>query len=243
MTTQKLLSRSNPKLEKNTKYGWTSFGLHLAPYTLGGKNICPNASSGCIKACLFSSGMGAYPRVQQARIKKTRFFHENREAFLRQLYKEINAKVNTAAKKGELVSFRLNLTSDVAWETVKLDGKTFMEHFPTVQFYDYTPNLKRVMNFLMGKFPSNYHLTFSRKEDNQDRVNIVLGNGGNVAVVFDKRLPAKYKGKKVIDATKHDLRFIDPKNTIAGLVALGKGRKDSSGFVVDTKRYKNFLEA
>jgi hypothetical protein len=29
------------------------------------------------------------------------------------------------------------------------------------------------------------------------------------------------------------MRFIDPKNTIAGLVALGKARKDTSGFVVD----------
>jgi hypothetical protein len=236
----KLLTRGNPKLDKNEKYGWKSYGLHLSPHLSSGKNVCPNASPGCVVACLSYSGMGVYPRVQQARIKKTRFFHENREAFLRQLYKEINAKVKTAAKKGEKVSFRLNLTSDVAWEAIKFDGKNFMEHFPTVQFYDYTPNLKRVMNFLMGKFPKNYHLTFSRKEDNDDRVDIVLGNGGNVAVVFDKKLPKTYKGKRVLDATKHDLRFIDPKNTIAGLVALGRGRKDSSGFVVKTKPRRFF---
>lgn len=49
---------------------------------------------------------------------------------------------------------------------------------------------------------------------------------------FDKKLPKTYKGKKVLDATKHDLRFLDKKNTIAGLVALGRGRKDTSGFVV-----------
>jgi len=227
-----LLTKYNPKLAKNEKYGWKSFGLHLAPYKLGGKNICPNASKGCAAACLNSAGQGVYDRVQEARVKKTKMFHEDRENFLRQLHKEITTKVKSAAKVGANVSFRLNLTSDVAWESVKLDGKNFMDHFPTVQFYDYTKNLKRVLNSITGKFPKNYHLTFSRSESNDSACDIVLGCGGNLAVVFDKTLPKTWKGKKVIDATKHDLRFIDPKNTIAGLVALGKARRDNSGFVV-----------
>ena len=230
--TQRLLTRYNPKIAKNEKYGWKSFGLHLAPHKLGGKNICPNASKGCIAACLYTAGQGVYSRVQQSRIKKTKFFNENREEFLKQLYREINAKVNTAKKTGAKVSFRLNLTSDVPWETVKIDGKNFMEHFPTVMFYDYTPNLKRMLNYITGKFPKNYHLTFSRKEDNQMACEIVLGCGGNLAVVFKKKLPKTWLGKKVIDATKHDLRFLDPKNTIAGLIGLGRARKDTSGFVV-----------
>jgi hypothetical protein len=227
-----LLTKYNPKIAKNEKYGWRSFGLHLAPHKLGGKNLCPNASKGCIAACLNTSGQGIYNRVQQSRINKSKMFNENREEFLKQLHKEISAKVKTAAKTGAKVSFRLNLTSDVPWESVKYEGKNFMEHFPTVQWYDYTPNLKRMMNFIMGKFPNNYHLTFSRKEDNQSDCDIVMGCGGNVAVVFDKKLPKTWNGKKVFDATKHDLRFLDPKNTIAGLVALGKARKDNSGFVV-----------
>ena len=229
---QQLLTKHNPKIAKNEKYGWKSFGLHLAPHKLGGKNICPNASKGCIAACLNSAGQGIYSRVQESRIKKTKMFNENREQFLRQLYKEINAKVKTAAKTNEKVSFRLNLTSDVAWETVKLDGKNFMEHFPTVQFYDYTKSLKRVLNSLNKKFPKNYHLTFSRSESNEEACKIALGCGANIAVVFRKELPKTWMGKKVVDATKHDLRFLDKKNTIAGLVALGKGRKDNSGFVV-----------
>lgn len=228
----RLLTRYNPKIAKNEKYGWKSFGLHLAPHKLGGKNICCNASAGCIKACLNTAGQGVYNRVQQSRITKTRMFHENREEFLRNLYREINAKVNTAAKTGTKVSFRLNLTSDVAWETVKLDGKNFMEHFPTVQFYDYTKNLKRVLDSVTGKFPKNYHLTFSRSESNEDACMIAMGCGANVAVVFNKKLPKTWMGRKVIDATKHDLRFLDPKKTIAGLIALGKARKDDSGFVV-----------
>ena len=232
MTTQTLLTRYNPKIAKNEKFGWKSFGLHLAPHKLGGKNLCPNASKGCIAGCLNTAGQGIYSRVQESRIKKTRLFNFERETFLRKLFGEINAKVKTAAKTGDKVSFRLNLTSDVAWEAVKLDGKNFMEHFPTVQWYDYTPNLKRVLNFLTGKLPKNYHLTFSRKEDNQSDCDVALACGANVAVVFHKKLPKTWMGKKVIDATKHDLRFIDKKNTIAGLIALGKARKDTSGFVV-----------
>lgn len=228
-----LLTKYNPKIAKNEKYGWKSFGLHLAPHKLGGKNICPNASAGCIKSCLNTAGQGVYNRVQQSRLKKTRMFHESREEFLQQLHREIAAKVKTAAKTNAKVSFRLNLTSDIAWETIKYQGKTFMEHFPTVQFLDYTKNLKRMLNFLTGKFPKNYHLTFSRSESNDSDCDIVIGCGGNIAVVFDKTLPKVYKSKKVIDGTLHDLTFLHPKNCIVGLVALGKARKDTSGFVIN----------
>ena len=227
-----LLSKNNPKIEKNLSVGYKSVGMHLAPHKLSGYNTCSNASKGCSLACLNSAGMGAYNRVQQSRINKTKMFFENREEFLRQLYKEINAKVKTAKRTNQKISFRLNLTSDIPWETVKIDGKNFMEHFPEVQFMDYCKNLKRMMNFLLGKMPKNYHLTFSRSEENDDKCDIVLGNGGNIAVVFDKKLPKTYKGKKVIDATIHDARFLDPKGVVCGLVALGKGRKDTSGFVV-----------
>ena len=49
----------------------------------------------------------------------------------------------------------------------------------------------------------------------------------------DELSKSKYKGYKVINADLHDLRFLDIKNTIAGLVAKGKARKDYSGFVLD----------
>jgi len=230
----KLLTSYNPKLAKNEKFGWKSFGLHLAPYTLGGKNICPNASKGCAASCLNSAGQGVYNRVQESRINKTKMFHNNREEFLGKLYNEINAKVKTASKTNDKVSFRLNLTSDVAWESIKFNGKNFMDHFPSVQFYDYTKNLKRVLNSLTGKFPSNYHLTFSRSESNNDSCMIAIGCGANIAVVFDKKLPDTWNGIKVISGIDHDLRFLDPKNTIVGLLALGKARKDKSGFVVES---------
>ena len=163
-------------------------------------------------------------------------FHNDKEQFMLQLKKEINAKINTAKKTNQKISFRLNLTSDIAWEYIKVEGKNLMEHFPQVQFMDYTKNVKRMLNHISGKFPSNYHLTFSRSESNQNATDVIIGCGGNVAVVFDNKLPKTYKGKKVIDATISDLRFLDKKGTISGLIALGKAKKDTSGFVVKTRK-------
>jgi len=89
--------------------------------------------------------------------------------------------------------------------------------------------------------PSNYHLTFSRNEENNFKCTQVLKAGGNVAVVFRKELPATYKGFKVIDGDLHDLRFLDDKNVVVGLKEKltlndkGKLDRDNSGFVVDLK--------
>lgn len=47
----------------------------------------------------------------------------------------------------------------------------------------------------------------------------------NVAVVFKDKLPSKWMSRRVIDGDKHDLRFLDPKGVIVGLVAKGLGRK------------------
>ena len=74
-----LLTKSNAKLEKSLGYGWRSFGLHLAPHKLSGKNLCSHASLGCIESCLNKSGHGFSDRVQQARIKKTQFFLNHRQ--------------------------------------------------------------------------------------------------------------------------------------------------------------------
>jgi hypothetical protein len=233
-----LLTTTNPKLLKGEEYGYKSFGLHLSPFTLSGRNLCPNASAGCAAACLNSSGYGRYSKVQEARLRKSKFFNENREEFMKDLIREVNAKVKTSKKTEAKLSFRLNLTSDVVWESIKYQGKNIMEHFPEVQFMDYTKNPKRMMNFIEGKFPSNYHLTFSRSESNQMTTEIIMGCGGNVAVVFHKRLPKTYRGKKVINGVAHDLRFLDPKGVVVGLVALGDGKKDKSGFIVNPKTGK-----
>jgi hypothetical protein len=220
----KLLS-TNTKLEKGSTLNWQTRGLSLAPANLSGKQLCPHRSPGCEAACLNTAGMGVFSNVQEARINKSKFLIERRADFLAQLEKEL-ANLNKQAGKGKQIAVRLNVLSDLPWHNL-ID----MSKFQNLKFYDYTPNVKRMMEFLRGELPANYHLTFSRKENNQSLVELVASMGGNVAVVFDK-LPQSYLGKQVIDGDATDLRFLDPKGVVVGLKAKGKGKKDESGFVV-----------
>lgn len=221
-----LLSSANAKLEKGNAYGWKTLGLSLAPYTLSGSNLCPHASKGCAAACLYTSGHGRFDAVKNARLERTRRFLTDRAAFLEQLKIEIRKGERSAKRKGLRLAVRLNVMSDLPWYNL-ID----MGEFQAVQFYDYTPNPKRMLEWAKGELPSNYHLTFSRKEDNGEAVNLALSHGVNVAAVFDK-LPDEYAGKRVIDGDLSDLRFLDPRGVIVGLKAKGDGKKDSSGFVI-----------
>lgn len=228
-----ILSTSNTKIQKGEKSGYKTAGIHLAPHKLSGYNTCLAASNGCSAACLNTAGMGVYSTVQAARIKKTKLFFEDRENFMNTLIKEIRSMIKKADKLGMKAAFRLNLTSDIAWESVKHEGLTIMEMFPDVQFYDYTKIPKRMLMFTRGELPDNYHLTFSRSESNENHVDIIMACGGNVAVVFRGKLPNTYKGKLVIDGDIDDLRFLDPKGVVVGLVEKGRAKKDASGFVVE----------
>ena len=225
----KLLSTGNPKLMKGEKKGYLSFVLHLAPANLSGKEVCPKRTAGCTEACLNTAGRGGMYKtgettnaIQQARIRKTKMFFEQREEFLAQLEADIRLGIKQAEKKGMIPAFRLNGTSDIAWEKYGI-----IEKFPEVQFYDYTK-----MNNRKVKHLTNYHLTFSKADGNDMDVRIAASNGMNVAVVFKKELPATYIGRTVINGDDTDLRFLDPKGVIVGLKAKGKAKKDTTGFVV-----------
>lgn len=213
--------------------GFLTAGLHLAPFDLSGYNVCQFASQGCAAACLNTAGRGAYSRVQNARIAKTRKFFENKNAFAQELEKEILAAIRKAEKANLTPCFRLNLTSDLPWENIGHDGISIVNRFPNVQFYDYTKNPDRMSDFLDGKFPSNYHLTFSRSEENGDLCIPFLKSQGNVAVVFRGKLPETWQGFPVVNGDESDLRFLDDKGVVVGLVQKGKARKDHSGFVVE----------
>jgi 3-hydroxyacyl-CoA dehydrogenase len=52
-------------------------------------------------------------------------------------------------------------------------------------------------------------------------------------VVFNGDMPSIFKGMKVIDGDKTDMRFLDKSNRVIGLKAKGKARKDTSGFVIN----------
>jgi hypothetical protein len=222
----KLLSTTNTKIKKGEKFGWTTFGLSLAPANLSGKQLCPHRSKGCEFSCLNTAGMGAFSTVQEARIAKSKYLIEEKNSFIAQLKKELIAAQKKAKKLGMKIAVRLNVLSDLPWYNM-----IQMSEYPNIQFYDYTPNVSRMIQFLRGELPENYHLTFSRKENNQSKVELIASMGGNIAVVFDK-LPDTYLGKKVVDGDDTDLRFMDDKKVIVGLKAKGKGKKDTSGFVI-----------
>ncbi len=231
-----LLTTSNAKTIKGEKYGYKTYIMHLSPSNISGNNTCPSSSLGCASACLNTAGMGCYGTVQNARIGRTKFFFEDQPNFMLRLEDEIKKGIASSKNANLIPTFRLNGTSDIKWEKIKYgkDNKTIFEKFPNVQFYDYTkiPNRK--------KNPApNYEVVFSRSEDNERFVKKAMESEQNVAVVFGTPpgLPKKWgpdggKQWKVIDGDKSDLRFLDPKKSIVGLTAKGRGKRDTTGFVL-----------
>lgn len=233
---KKLLNNGNAKTRKGEKLGYITYGLHLAPFNLAGFNVCKDASDGCASACLNTAGRGAMSNVQEARIAKTKLFFKDKEAFVWQLAKEIGNAVKLATKKNMTAVFRLNLTSDLPWENIKVDvdGKklSLMEMFPNCQFYDYTKTYKRCLKFWKDELPKNYHLTFSRSETNDNLCEILKPLGVNIATVFRNELPATWMGREVVNGDDTDLRFLDGENKIVGLIEKGLAKKDETGFVI-----------
>jgi hypothetical protein len=155
----------------------------------------------------------------------------DRPLWLTKLVDEVSKGIRKAERKGLIPVFRLNGTSDIRFETVAVDGyRNIFEMFPHTQFYDYTKLANR------RNIPANYHLTFSRSESNEDKLDEAVSNGMNLAVVFSTKkkndLPGRYRSLPVVDADETDLRFLDPKGSVCGLRAKGRARKDDSGFVV-----------
>lgn len=173
----KLLSHfnSNPKVAKNTALGWGTAVLHLAPASMSGYQVCSKRSPGCEAACLHFAGAAfLQSRKNASRIARTKFFFEDRAAFMAQLRKEIEAHVRKMDRLGLRPAVRLNATSDIPWERVRDNP---IGDMPEVVFYDYTAIPGR-------KTPSNYHLTFSLKETNEISAQEAVQSGMNLAVVF-----------------------------------------------------------
>ena len=251
-TLMKLLNiDANAKTVKGQKKGYMTAILYLAPWKLSGYQVCPMAEmAGCVGDCLNTAGRGGMARadadtvtvdghtvklntIQKARIARTRMFFEQRETFMATIIAEIHAAQKKAEKKNLTLVVRLNGTSDIRWEDVKVDGKTIFAVFPETQFYDYTKIPNRRISHI-----DNYHLTFSvsaRKSFYKiwDKAQKFYGRGMNYAVVFKKVLPVGYQGYPVINGDESDLRFLDRKGVVVGLKAKGRAKKSDSGFVVN----------
>lgn len=247
-------TQRHPKIVKNgIELNIFSLILHLAPAIRSGYEVCPMRSNGCTAACLNTSGFRR-SRKEKARVNRTKLFFEQREEFMERLVGEIFTASEYARKRGYLFGVRLNGTSDIRWETVPvkvkpqpratgrnwqykmgirmlgLKANNLMEVFPDITFYDYTKIVNR------KRLPENYHLTFSRSEDNEDACLRALDRGMNVAVVFRDALPDRFYGRPVVNGDISDWRPGDGEGfdgpVIVGLKAKGPAQYDQSGFVV-----------
>ena len=208
---------ANTKLAKSNKYSadYRTYGLSLAPSTQSGFNTCLFATVDCKDACLDNTGLRAvYRAIHYGKIAKTVLFFQHREWFLNKLHRELSNKVKNGERKGHAVACRLNVLSDIAWEQFGI-----IDEFPTVQFYDYTKDRRRI-----GAVRPNYWTTFSRSGRNERSTLSALRKGNNVAIVFaDSRgpkyteLPQTYKGFEVINGDQTDLRFTDKRGVVVGL--------------------------
>jgi len=231
---------TNAKTVKGQKYGYMTGILYMAPSTISGHNTCPMAKvAGCEAACLYSAGRGAFNSVQQSRIDKAKWFHQDRESFMVQLVKDIQKLAYKADNSGMVPLVRLNGTSDIRWESIPVtrDGVTYpnvMAAFPGIQFYDYTKIANR------KGIPSNYDLTFSYSglPGYQKFVGQAKAAGMRIAVVFRKRedIPSSFLGMECVDGDDSDIRHIDPQGVVVALYAKGNAKTDLTGFVVDTDR-------
>ena len=259
---------ANAKTVKGQKQGFMTAVLYLAPFKAAGINVCPMAElAGCVAACLNTAGRGGIAKgratfetaggyvlpdnaIQRARIRRTRFYADDRAGFMRQLHKEISAFIRKAERKGLTPVVRLNGTSDIRWEKIEftLDAaddagyrNSIFDFFPDVQFYDYTkiPNRFRDCAAI-----DNYHLSlsFSAASPRYERMvaDAQLQYRAPVIMVLrDKAAKQRFldrmnaSGVTVVDGDEHDLRFLDPDGAIVALYAKGAARHDTTGFVVD----------
>lgn len=211
------------KMIKNQKVsGNVTYVMYLAPAMESGYNVCPNSTPECRLGCLSTSGRAAMDlisgqnRIKNARINKSKLFFEHNEFFMNWMFAEIRKYQAVAAKKGFDFSCRLNGTSDIDWQNVKLNGKNVFETFPEVVFYDYTKN--------PAKFsfkPDNYHLTFSYSGRNTETCVKLLKRGFNIAVVFNVKketeLPKTFMGYNVLNGDLTDFRPNDGNGNVIGL--------------------------
>lgn len=210
------------KLKKNMIVNQMTYCMYFAPANTSGYNVCSHSTIECRLGCLATSGrtgmeiIAGKNRIQNSRLKKTKLFYENPQYFLAWMIDEIKHYQKKAEKLGFEFSIRLNGTSDIDWNNVKINGQTIFEMFSETQFYDYT---KSILKF--NEVPKNYHLTYSFTGRNVVDSLRLLEKGFNVAVVFNvqknQKLPEMFLGYEVIDGDKNDYRVNDNNGVIVGL--------------------------
>jgi hypothetical protein len=231
-----MASIDNPKASKAAKFGFLNAILYMAPSDSAGVgNLCAH-SGACRELCLGEhSGQAAIRREDEdnattlARKARARAYMTDRKAFLAYVQIDIARLRQIACRLGLRLCYRFNGSTDVSLPT------SLCELFPDVVFIDYTKNPNRMAQYLAGKLPANYSLTFSRDTHNERLAERFLSQGGNVAVVFGIERPATWHGFPVIDGDRHDIRTpeMDGRGVVVGLTPKGvKAKHSHNGFIV-----------
>lgn len=257
----RFFSTDSTKAIKAQKFGWLNAINYMSPARSGGVgNLCSHKSAGCEALCLgLHSGQAAMVvhatrtnNVRQSRRRKAHFFMNRRADYMSEMARHVANLYRYATRKNLPLAVRPNGSTDIAYEGIRfmigfdlareletitekpvlVGAHTIFSAFPYIQFLDYTKNPNRFKRPL----PANYHLTFSRSEENESTCAELLARGVNIAAVFANIIPDTWKGARVINGDEHDLRFLDPRGEtgiVVGLTPKGnKAKRDRSGFVI-----------
>lgn len=240
---------ADPKTRKSNQLdGWYQTITYMLPHRLQlvdgkleatGPNVCTDASEFCANDCMLYAGSAQHLRGKLvARHNRKQLMFRNKVLFEALLRAELNYHRAHAHALGRTLVYRGNGTSDNPLEVM---FPALFGDYGDVVFTDYTKNPRRMAKYLAGSLPANYHLTFSRSEDNGEDCERILGAGGRVAIVFStprtKPLPTAYDGRAVVDQDTDDLTFLRDGGQWLGLRAKGRARQDrDSGFVVQVSK-------
>jgi len=225
-----LLSKNNPKLEKNKKeLNLYSIGLSIAPHVLNNNktdniiyNVCTSSTQSCRKNCvIWQAGNPAYiPAKRKAMLNRKNMFTLNTDLFLACLLRSIELESIYSIKNKLVMTYRGNIASDIKWESIKIlyNNKlttminvidkfiqsTKLDNIDNIS-YDYTKHYNRKQN-------NNYHLAYSVTDKDINKSLIAIKNGLDLAIIFDtpknKPLPKTFrignKVLKVFDGDKND---------------------------------------
>lgn len=231
----KYITVLNEKTPKGEAKGYLQAIVYLAPHTLGGgKNLCAHSTAACRAGCLYTAGRGRTPRVEQARLRRTHLYLNDRDAFFDELIGELVRVQAEADKHGLILAIRLNGTSDVLFEREIIDGRTLFDFFPRAVWFDYTrtPSAHR-------RVPAAWHLTFSLADDPLSYAIDHLMAGRSVAAVVplaEKEAAPDWFALggievQVIDGETDDLRFLDPSPSLVLLKPKGRLLKPGNPMV------------
>lgn len=227
----KLLSTNggNTKIAKSMKSKLGTDLIRIASLSMMPDDVlCPARHiAGCAETCLRTSGRGVFQNVIDSRQAKTDWWHADREGFLVQLKREMHSFIRSCKRQGVKPVFRLNTISDIMWERyLDMEGE-----FGDAFFYDYTKLAAR----LLKTTPSNYKLMFSysSKPEYASQVYLASKTDAPIAVVFKGNLPKMFLNRPVIDGDASDVQNVQAGPVVVGLLAKGKAKRDTGGFVVD----------